>query len=211
MERLQSQIEFLLICDRLKSVARTTYLHDASRPENSAEHSWHLTLMALTLEEYAPAGTMVSHAVNMLIVHDLVEIYAGDTYFGADQTTLERQHAQEERAALALFSSLPSGQGETFRALWDEFEAHHSPSALYARALDALQPLLLTWGEGGQGCSERGPDLTARRILRLKEASLYPVPALWELAQRLVRAAVAAGIMPTEQAALPGRPFNAEG
>ena len=196
MERLHSQIEFLLTCDRLKSVARTTYLHDASRPENSAEHSWHLTLMALTLEEYAPAGTVVSHAVNMLIVHDLVEIYAGDTYFGMDQTTLERQHAQEERAASALFSSLPSGHGETFRALWDEFEARHSPSALYARALDALQPMLLTWGEGGQGCSERGPDLTARRVLHLKESALSPVPKLWAYAQQLVAEAEAAGLFP---------------
>ncbi len=176
MERLESQIEFLLTCDRLKSVARTTYLHDASRPENSAEHSWHLTLMALTLEEYAPAGTVLSHAVNMLIVHDLVEIYAGDTCFSADQTTLERQHAQEEGAASVLFSSLPAGQGEPFRALWDEFEARSSPSAVYARALDVLQPMLLTWGEGGQGCSERGPHLTARRVLHLKEPALSPVP-----------------------------------
>ncbi len=90
-------------------------------------------------------------------MHDLVEIYAGDTYFDVDQTTLERQHAQEERVASALFSSLPSGHGETFWALWDEFEARHSPSALYARALDALQPMLLTWGEGGQGCSGAAP------------------------------------------------------
>ena len=113
MERLQSQIEFLLTCDRLKSVARTTYLHDASRPENSSEHSWHLTLMALTLEEYAPAGTVVSHAVNMLIVHDLVEIYAGDTYFGVDQTTLERQHAYSSQCGTQFRSNAAPEYGGT--------------------------------------------------------------------------------------------------
>jgi putative hydrolases of HD superfamily len=205
MERLRAQTEFLLTCDRLKSVARTTYLHDGSRPENSAEHSWHLALMALTFAEYAPANTNIEHAVNMLLVHDLVEIYAGDTYFDAAQTTLELQHAHEEQAASALFSNLPPGQGETFRALWDEFEVRRSPSALYARALDALQPMLLTWGEGGQGCSERGPDLTAQRILKLKESALRPVPPLWELAQRLVAEAVKAGIMPTEKTASPAQ------
>ena len=126
----------------------------------------------------------------------MLSSHAGDTYFGVDQTTLERQHAQEGRAASALFSSLPSGHGETFRALWDEFEARHSPSAPYARALDALQPMLLTWGEGGQGCSGRGPDLTDRRVLHLKESVLSPVPKLWAYAQQLVAGAEAAGLFP---------------
>ncbi len=203
MQRLQAQTEFLLTCDRLKAVQRTTFLHDGSRPENSAEHSWHLALMALTLAEYAPSGTDVGHVVRLLLVHDLVEIGAGDLHFAADQAVLEGQSKAEAQAAQALFALLPPDQQLVFQALWEEFEAQRTPEARFARALDALHPLLLTWAGGGVGCSEREPELTAERVLRLKKPRLREFPALWLLAQTVISGALAGGIVPAEKAASP--------
>jgi putative hydrolases of HD superfamily len=194
MTRLSDQMEFLLTCDRLKSVARTTYLHDGTRPENSAEHSWHLALMALTLGEYAPAGPDLNRVVRLLLVHDLVEVYAGDTHFDAAPARLAGQHATEAQAAARLFGSLPANQAEAFHALWNEFEAHVTPEARFAKALDALAPMLLTWGEGGLGCAGRYPELSAERVLKLKESALQGFPALWDYAQALIGRATADGL-----------------
>ncbi len=131
-------------------MARTTLLHDASRPENSAEHSWHLALMALTLAEYAPPEAEIGHVVRLLIVHDLVEVFAGDTHFDQSEAELEQQHLREAAAASQLFGLLPEEQGRSFQLLWQEFEARTTPAARFARALDALQPVLLTWGRAAR-------------------------------------------------------------
>ena len=210
LPRLYAQINFLQTCDRLKTVQRTTFLHDDSRSENSAEHSWHLGLMALTLGEYAPEGTNVGHVVQLLLVHDLVEIGSGDLHFAADQAALEGQSKAEAQAAQVLFALLPSDQQPVFQALWEEFEAQQTSDARFARALDALHPILLTWAGGGVGCAGRAPELTAERVLCLKGPRLRAFPALWGLAQRTVAEAVAAGIMPTEQIGVLDGPLSAE-
>ncbi|MBZ9750939.1 HD domain-containing protein [Deinococcus sp. HMF7604] len=175
---LPAQLEFLLMCDRLKAVRRSTFLHDGSRPENSAEHSWHLALMALTLAEYAAPGTKLPRVVELLLTHDLVEIHAGDLHFAASPEAHARQLRAETEAAEQLFALLPEPQRATFHALHAEFEAAQTPEAQFARALDALQPLLLTWAGGGLGCAMREPDLTAARLRALKEPRLRAFPAL---------------------------------
>lgn len=201
--RLAAQLDFLLTCDRLKAVQRTTRLHDGSRFENSAEHSWHLALMALTLAEYAPAGTDMEQVMRLLLVHDLVEIGAGDLHFDAAAKALNQQHAAEAQAAAQLFALLPEAQAAEFTALWQEFEARHTPEARFARALDALQPMLLTWGQtadgaGGLGCTETFPELTVQRVLELKRSALAEFPQLWQAAQALMAGAAAAGIVALE-------------
>ncbi|GGN39409.1 HD domain-containing protein [Deinococcus daejeonensis] len=116
-DRLQQQVTFLLTCDRLKHVRRSTYLHDASRAENSAEHSWHLALMAQTLGEYAPPGTDMEHVTRLLLTHDLVEIHAGDLHFAAPDEQQAAQAQAEADAARQLFSLLPPDQAQVFHAL----------------------------------------------------------------------------------------------
>ena len=198
MERLAAQIQFLLTCDQLKNVIRTTTLHDGSRQENSAEHSWHLALMALTLAEHAPAGTDMQQVVRMLLIHDLVEIYAGDTFFAVSEADLLEQQQKEAEAASALFGLLPADQGLHFRKLWDEFEAQQTPEAQFARALDALQPMLLTWGGMGKGCTDKFPDLTREKLLGLKQKHLERFPTLWSCATQVLDEAAGRGVLPTE-------------
>lgn len=196
MPRLDDQIAFLLTCDQLKSVTRTTRLHDDSRVENSAEHSWHLALMVLTLGEIAPAGTNLNRVTELLLVHDLVEIYAGDTFFDVSGEVQGQQAENEQLAAQRLFSLLPEDQRARFHDLWQEFEARQSPEARFARALDALQPMLLSWGPGAPGCTARHPALTRERLLYLKQRHLEDFPDLWAYAQRLLDTAVRNGILP---------------
>lgn len=198
--RLAAQLDFLLTCDRLKAVQRTTRLHDGSRFENSAEHSWHLALMALTLAEYAPAGTDMEQVMRLLLVHDLVEIGAGDLHFDAAAKALNQQHAAEAEAAEQLFSLLPEVQAAEFMALWHEFEARQTPEARFAKALDSLQPMLLTWGRtsdgtGGLGCADMAPELTVRRMLELKRGALAEFPQLWQAAEQLLREAKHRGVI----------------
>lgn len=195
MNRLAAQLDFLLLCDRLKKVQRTTTLHDGSRLENSAEHSWHLALMALTLGELAPAGTDLDRVVRLLLVHDLVEIEAGDLHFDAGPEALSAQRQAEEQAAALVFGQLPPEQAGQLRALWQEFEERRTVEARFARALDAFQPMLLTWGPGGHGCLESAPELIRSRVLALKEKHLREFPPLWEAAQGLLEQAQARGII----------------
>lgn len=195
MTVLDAQLDFLLMCDQLKAVQRTTFLHDGSRAENSAEHSWHLALMALTLAEYAPAGTDMNQVVKLLLVHDLIEIGAGDLHFDNRPEAHAAQQLKERGAAEALFGLLPAQQGAQFHALWNEFEEQVTPEARFAKALDAFQPMLLTWGRGGVGCSESYPELTRERLLKLKAPRLQEFPALWQAAQTMLNDAVQCGTL----------------
>lgn len=195
MTTLEAQIAFLLACDQLKVVQRTTFLHDGSRAENSAEHSWHLSLMALTLGGHSPTGTDLNQVVKLLLVHDLIEIGAGDLHFDSRPEAHAAQKARETAAAEALFGLLPSGQAAEFHALWHEFEEQATVEARFARALDALQPMLLTWGRGGLGCSDRYPELTRERLLKLKEPRLKEFPPLWQAAQDILKNAVQCGTL----------------
>lgn len=137
--RLDAQLKFTAVIDQMTGIFRKTLLVDRSRAENDAEHSWHIAVMALLFEEYAVVKVNTLHAVEMLLVHDLVEIYAGDTF--AYDTEGNKTKAQRENAAAEkLFSILPPEQGAKIRALWEEFDAHATPDARYADCLDKLQP-----------------------------------------------------------------------
>lgn len=148
MTRLDRQMAFLTEIDRLKSVLRATTLCDGSRPENSAEHSWHIALYALVLAEHAETELDTVKLVKMLLLHDLVEIDAGDApVFGThDAEALARQEAA---AADRLFGLLPEDQARNFRALWDEFEANATPEAQFAKSIDRMQPPMQNLASGG--------------------------------------------------------------
>ena len=147
-ERLARQIAFLVEADRLKTVLRRTPLADNSRPENSAEHSWHLALAAMSLHEYAPESVNIAHVLELVIVHDLVEIDAGDT-FAYDRDGHVSKAERERAAADRIFALLPSDQERRFRSLWEEFEAMETPESRFANALDRLQALLQNMTAGG--------------------------------------------------------------
>jgi len=151
-DRLSAQFAFLNEADRLKSVLRATTLCDGSRPENSGEHSWHLALYALTLADQAEPGVDINRVIRMLLLHDLVEIDVGDvpihsqngTAHASDETVLA-----EQRAADRIFGLLPPDLRDSFRALWDEFEAAETPDARFAKSLDRVQPVMANLQSGG--------------------------------------------------------------
>src|SRR5260221_5843743 len=149
MERLDQQIRFITEIDRLKGVLRQTMLTEPARRENSAEHSWHLAVMALALADHAPPGTDVGRVVAMLLVHDLVEIDAGDLFAYASEAAHARQQEAESAAAERIFALLPPDQAAAFRGLWDEFEERRTQEARFARGLDRLQPMLANLKVGG--------------------------------------------------------------
>lgn len=151
-DRLAAQFAFLNEADRLKSVLRATTLCDGSRPENSGEHSWHLALYALTLADQSEPGVDINRVIRMLLLHDLVEIDVGDVPIhsanGAAHASAATMQA-EQRAADRIFGLLPPDLGDSFRALWDEFEAAETPDARFAKSLDRVQPVMANLQSGG--------------------------------------------------------------
>lgn len=145
---LSQQFAFLEEADRLKTILRATPIHDDSRRENSGEHSWHVALYALVLAEHATPDVDISRVIKMLLLHDLVEIDAGDTPIHGDFDAAE-QEAKEKLAADRIFGLLPSAQALEFRALWDEFEASETPDAVFGKSIDRVQPLALNMSSGG--------------------------------------------------------------
>src|SRR5215510_15913432 len=144
MERLDQQMRFVAEIGRLKGVLRQTMLAGSGlhRQENSAEHSWHLAMMALALGEHAPPGADLGKVIAMVLLHDLVEIDTGDLFLYADEDQQARQAIAERAAADRIFALLPADQGASLRQLWDEFNERHTTEAKFARALDRLQPML---------------------------------------------------------------------
>jgi len=193
MDPLDSQLRFVLEADRLKSVLRRSTLNDGSRRENSAEHSWHLALMALVLGEHAPPGTDLGKVSAMVVLHDLVEIDAGDLYVYAGEAAQRRQAIAERAAADRLFGLLPPAQGTALRALWDEFELRITPEARFARALDRLQPLIANYEAGGKTWQANGitADQVLERVRLIEDGS----PELGQYARHLVSDAVRRGIL----------------
>ena len=157
-ERLERQIAFCREIDKEKQVGRQTYLADGSRKENDAEHAWHMAVMTLLLSEYANDEIDVLRTVSMLLVHDLVEIDAGDT-FAYDEEAKKSQRERELKGAERLFGMLPEDQRDRIRALWDEFEAGQTAEARFARTMDNFQPMLLNAASDGTAWSERGVRL----------------------------------------------------
>jgi len=193
VQPLDSQLRFLLEADRLKGVLRQSQIIDGSRRENSAEHSWHLALMSLVLGEYAPAGTDLGRVTAMTVVHDLVEIDAGDLFVYAGEQAQARQEEAERAAADRLFALLPAGQAASFRALWDEFEERRTPEAKFARALDRLQPMLANYQLGGGTWAQHGvtADQVLTKVALIEDGSA----ALGAFARELVSAAVSQGFL----------------
>lgn len=153
--RLEKQMEFCKEIDKEKLIGRQTYLTDGSRKENDAEHAWHMALMAVVLQEYSNEEIDLLKSMTMMLIHDIVEIDAGDT-FAYDEEGKKDQRERELKAAERLFGMLPEDQGAYFRQLWDEFEAMSTPEARFARTLDNIQPTMLNASSGGKGWSEKG-------------------------------------------------------
>lgn len=176
-DRLEQQIAFLMEAERLKTVTRATPIADGSRPENSAEHSWHLALFALVLGDHAETDVDLNRVIRMLILHDIVEVDAGDhpIHGTVDHAAKE---AAEIAAADRLYGLLPPVQGAELRAIWDEFEAGKTAEARFARALDRFQPPLLNLAAGGIGWTPF--DVTPEKIeARVAPAIRNGAPSLW--------------------------------
>ncbi|MBO5460887.1 MAG: HD domain-containing protein [Ruminococcus sp.] len=155
MTRLEQQIKFIVEIDKVKNIFRQTYLADKNRKENDAEHSWHIALMAYLLQEHAEEEVDVSKVMLMVLIHDLVEIDAGDTY-AYDTEAAKSKRQREEAAADRIFGMLPEDQGEYMRELWEEFEAYETADAKYAHMLDNFQPILLNDASDGESWTEHG-------------------------------------------------------
>ena len=193
MQSLESRLRFLREADQLKGVLRQSSILDGTRKENSAEHSWHLALMAQVLGGYAPPGTDLSRVTAMLLIHDLVEIDAGDLFVYADAAAQARQEAAEHAAADRIFALLPAGQGRELHALWDEFEERRTPEARFARALDRLQPMLANYYLGGGTWQAHG--VPASQVLEKVALIEDGSPALGDFARELVESAVRQGFL----------------
>jgi putative hydrolases of HD superfamily len=192
-EPLEGQLRFVLEADRLKTVTRQSPIADSSRRENSAEHSWHLALMALVLAEHAPPGTDLCKVSAMLLLHDLVEIDAGDLFLYADAAAHARQEEAERAAADRIFAILPAPQAAAVRALWEEFEERRTPEARFARALDRLQPMLLNMQTGGGTWAAHG--VTLDQVLPNVDLIEEGSASLGGYARAMVAAAVARGFI----------------
>lgn len=193
MDRLAQQMEFIREIDKLKLVCRRTLLMDGGRYENDAEHSWHLAMMAILLREYANDPAVdVSRVIKMVLIHDLVEIDAGDTYCYDDQGNLGKL-AREKAAADRLFALLPAAQGLEIRSLWEEFEARETAEAKFAAALDRVQPLMHNYCTGGAIWKKHGVrcDKVQDRNRHVEEGSR----ALWQFAEAMIRDAVKRGYL----------------
>lgn len=190
--RLARQLEFIERLDKLKGVRRQSLLTDSSRRENSAEHSWHIALMALVLAEYAPDGTDLSRVIRMLLVHDVIEIECGDT-FAYDAAGNETKQERELAAADRIFGLLPDDLRDELRALWDEFEAGESPEARFANALDRTQPLLQNYRTDYH--TWRIHPVTPAQV----EDRMAPVregaPDLWSIVEEMYRVGRAKGYL----------------
>ena len=189
--RLEKQFDFLRELDKEKQIGRQTYLADGSRLENDAEHAWHMAVMALFLSEYSNEKIDLLRVISMILLHDVVEIDAGDTY-AYDEDAKKTQEERELHAADRLFGLLPEDQAEKFRALWNEFEAWETPEAKFARALDNVQPLMLNAASGGKSWEEHG--IVLKQVLARNGKSALGSETLWNYAyENFIRPSVEEG------------------
>ncbi|EJG2368807.1 HD domain-containing protein [Vibrio parahaemolyticus] len=191
MDRLEKQLTLLIELDKLKSVLRRTRVKSAEgRLENSGEHSWHVALMAVLMEEHANAPVDICRVMKMLLIHDVVEIDAGDT-FVYDTAASKEQAEKEIKAAERLFGMLPTDQGQELLALWQEFEAAQSDDAKYAKALDRLIPMLLNYHNNGQSWKEN--SVTREQALTINKRIEFGSVTLWDKAKELIEEATEKG------------------
>ena len=183
MTRLEQQVKFLVEIDKVKNIFRQTYLADSSRKENDAEHSWHLAIAAFLLKEYVAEDVDVMKVMIMVLIHDLVEIDAGDTY-AYDAEGAKTKRAREVAAADRIFGMLPEDQGTKFRNLWEEFEAYETAEAKFAHVLDNCQPLLLNDASGGKSWKEH--TVHKSQIYKRNEHTAEGSREIWEYMQQLI-------------------------
>ncbi len=183
-QRMEQQFAFALEVDKLKSIFRQTRLSGHGRRENDAEHSWHIALMAYLFREYANEEVDILRVMLMCLVHDIVEIDAGDTY-AYDAQGLETQAAREAAARERLYSILPEDQGAELAALFDEFEACETPEARFARALDNIQPMMLNHSNGGGDWREHG--IAAEQVYRRQSRTRLGSEKLFAVADEVIR------------------------
>ncbi len=189
-KRLESQLAFLIELDRMKTIERQSPIYAGGRRENDAEHSWHISVMSMVLREYAAEPVDMGHVLEMLTVHDLIEIYAGDT-FAYDVVGNADKAARERASADRLYAMLPDDQGAYYRALWEEFDAMETADAKFAASLDRLQPLLSNWlNKGG---TWRDHNVRVEQVYRRMEPIRAGAPKLWTLADSIIRASVERG------------------
>jgi putative hydrolases of HD superfamily len=206
MNRIEKQIAFIKEIDKLKEVYRRSYLFSQSRNENSAEHCWHVSMMAVILSEHANLNVNLSRVVEMLLVHDIVEIDAGDTFCYDEGGNLDK-NKREQEAANRIFSILPDDQSDRLMKLWREYENADTPEAKFAIALDRLMPLLHNLGTSGKSWRENG--ITKNQVLERNEKIDNGSHALWEYAKQNILKAVENGILKDD--AEPGSSHCPEG
>ena len=183
-ERLKQQLEFVLEIDKEKNIFRQTHLSGQGRNENDAEHAWHMAIMAYLLREYANERVNIERVMIMCLIHDIVEIDAGDTY-AYDAEGLKTQKAREDAAKERIFSLLPDEQKEELTALFDEFEAYETPESKFAHSMDNLQPLLLNNSNGGGDWREHG--VTAEQVYGRQSKTRLGSEQLFEVVDRIIR------------------------
>lgn len=193
--RLKKQLDFILEIDKIKNIQRQTYLADGQRKENDAEHSWHLAIMALLLSEYANEKVDVAKVMTMVLVHDIVEIDAGDTY-AYDPEGEKTKDVREKAAAERIFGLLPEDQGKYLKELWEEFEAYETAEARYAHVMDNFQPLMLN--DASQGKSWAEHQVKKGQIYKRNERIDSGSTQIWEEMKRLIDKNVEKGVIRDE-------------
>ena len=191
-DRLKQQMQFIIEIDRLKQILRQSLISGGSRRENSAEHSWHLAIMASVLAEYALPETDLLRTLQMLLIHDLVEIDAGDTFCYDIQANQDKAD-RETQAANRIFGLLPDDLRQAMRSLWDEFELRETPSAKFAAALDRIEPMLLN--QQTQGGTWKQHGITSDRVLQRMQPVAEGTPELWGFVEQVIEDCVAAGYL----------------
>ena len=195
-QRLADQMAFLIEAEKLKAVYRQNMVYDRSRRENSAEHSWHLALMAIVLSgEAVEPGVDILRVIEMVVLHDIVEIDAGDTFLYDAEGNLDKDE-REKRAADRIFGLLPEDQRERFLALWREFDARETPSARFAAALDNMQPVVNHFVSDGYGVKNH--ELTVAQVVAKKSFIGDVSPSLWEYTRETIAKSERAGFYSSE-------------
>lgn len=192
-ERLKKQLEFSLEIDKEKNIFRQTHLSGHGRNENDAEHAWHMAIMAYLLREYANEKVDIARVMLMCLIHDIVEIDAGDTY-AYDTEALKTQKTREDAAKERIFSLLPEDQKAELISLFDEFEENRSPESKYAHAMDNLQPLILNNSNGGGDWREHG--VTARTVYGRQEKTRLGSEKLYEVTDQIIQDNIKKGNLP---------------
>lgn len=194
-ERLKKQMEFILEVDKIKFIGRQTYLSDGERKENDAEHSWHLALMTALLSEHANEKIDVRKTMLMVLVHDIVEIDAGDTY-AYDAAGNDTKRERELKAAKRIFHLLPEDQAEELFQLWEEFEACETPEAKFAHSMDNIQPIMLNDATGGKAWREH--QVKKSQVEKRQESTRAGSETIMEVAEEIIRRNVENGNLKNE-------------